>query len=156
MEEIEEFLRDPGSTTGYFSQLSHDYQLEILKHGINGEYFERIIAIYLNGVPCIVAISKTRVDSPVFFDILRNAGQVPIGTKLFATDANITRTNLDISIVAPNDIKNSIIANFIASISIESKGLYYRTSDFVFEDQIMHLDEYALPGLTQILKETSL
>lgn len=151
--EIEEFLRDPGSTTGYFSQLAHDYRLDILSHGINGEYFERVIAIYLNGIPCIVAISRTRIKFPLFLDILQNAGHIPIGTRLFAPNSNIVRANLNIGVVTPDNINNSKINNFIRDLAIESKELYCRTSDFVFEGQTMHLDEYTLPGLAKILKK---
>lgn len=153
---VDEFLRDPGSTTGYFSQLSLDYRLDILQHGINGEYFERIIAIYLNSTPCLVAISRTKINFPVFLDILQNAGHIPIGTRLFAPNSGINRENLDINPIYVDDIENLIIADFISTITTNDKKLYCRTSDFIFEDQMMHLDEYALPGLIQILNKTPL
>lgn len=153
---VEEFLRDPGSTTGYFNQLSLDYRLDILQHGINGECFERIIAIYLNSIPCLVAISRTKINFPLFLDILQNAGHIPIGTRLFAPNSSIKRENLNINPIFVDDIENLIIANFISTITTNDKKLYCRTSDFTFEDQMMHLDEYTLPGLTKILNKTTL
>jgi len=153
---IEEFLQDPGSTTGYFSQLSHEYRLEILKHGINGDSFERIIAIYLNNIPCMLAISKTSLSFPLFLDILQNAGQIPIGTRLFAPDSSIIRANLQISLIDKKKIDNPIIARFIEDVKYEGAQLYSRMSDFVFEEQFMHLDEYALPGLVDILNDTKI
>lgn len=153
---IEEFLQDPCSTTGYFKQLSHNYELEILQHGMNGDNFERIIAIYLNKIPCMLAISKTKIKFPLFFDILQNAGHIPIGTRLFATESNISRINLQIGKAVLTDIHNVRILEFLQNMKYSTDDLYYRTSDFIHQEQIMHLDEYALPGLIKILANTKL
>jgi chorismate-pyruvate lyase len=148
---IEEFLRDSGSTTGYFKQLTDDYGLEILRHGIIGDTFERAIAIYLNKAPCMLAVSKTKVEYPCFFEILQNAGDVSIGTKLFAPDSGITRTNLQISKINLKDIEHKEIVNFIHKMNYNLNELYYRKSDFIYQQQKMHLDEYVLPSLIEIL-----
>ena len=153
---IEEFLRDPGSSTGYFNQLTGDYKLEILHHGINGDTFERVIAIYLDKIPCMLAISRTKLEFPLFLDILQNAKQIPIGTRLFAKDSGITRTNLQISKIITKDVHKLEILDFIHKMNYICDELYLRKSDFVFQEQIMHLDEYALPGLVDILNDTKI
>lgn len=153
---IEEFLRDPGSSTGYFSQLTNDYKLEILHHGRNGNNFERIIAIYLNKIPCMLAVSKTNLEFPLFLDILKNAKQIPIGTRLFAPDSGISRINLQISKIRQQDVHNSEILDFIHRMNYTMDELYYRKSDFVYQEQIMCLDEYCLPGLVNILANSKI
>lgn len=151
---IEEFLQDRGSTTGYFSGLSQLYKLEILHHGINGAEFERIVAIYLENIPVMLGVSNTKLSHKKFLDILQNAAHIPIGTKLFAPDAGIVRTNMRISQIFRNNISNQIINSFLLSnIPDIGNTLYFRQSDFIYKEQSMQLDEYVLPGLIKLLAE---
>lgn len=153
---IEEFLRDPGSTTGYFSQLTDDYKLEILHHGINGDSFERIIAIYLDKVPCMLAVSRSKIEFPLFLDILQNAKHVPIGTRLFAPDSGISRINLQITKATTKDIYDAEMLGFMHKMNYTTDEFYCRKSDFMYQEQIMHLDEYCLPGLIDILANSKI
>lgn len=148
---IKEFLLDPGSSTEHFSKLACDYAIEVLKSAESDGYFERVVAIYLGKVPCMVAISRTLTADLIFLDILQNAGKIPIGRKLFAVDSGITRTNLDVETIAKSAIKDITVTNFIERIELSVAELYIRTSDFIYQDQKMHLDEYILPGLQLIL-----
>jgi chorismate-pyruvate lyase len=152
---IEEFLRDPGSTTGYFKTLSDDYRLEILKHGLNEDRFERVISIYLDGIPVMLATSQTSIQDPLFLDILQNAGQIPIGTRLFAANSGIIRTNLQITEIFSDDVAHDVICSELKSIGCVNETLYFRSSDFIYENQKMSLYEYSLPGMVELLRKNT-
>lgn len=148
---IEDFLKDPGSTTGYFSTLSEVYVLKILDHGINADKFQRIVAIYLENIPVMLGVSSTQLSHTTFLDILQNAAHVPIGTKLFAVDSGISRTNMQVRQIPVDTIANKAVNDFLANLTNLPDQLYFRQSDFVYENQSMRLDEYVLPGLINLL-----
>lgn len=148
---VEEFLQDPSSTTGYFQSLSKNYKLDILHHGRQEDSFWRIVAIYLDNIPVMIGVSSTQVWHHTFLEILENAAHIPIGTRLFKAGAEITRTNMQIGEINCAAITNNTVTTFLHKLDGIGTEIYLRQSDFVHKNETMHLDEYVLPGLIQLV-----
>lgn len=151
---INEFLADYGSTTQHFKSWSNDYFLEVLDQGVIGDSFQRLVVIYLDKIPVMLGYSKCKLDNFIFTDILKNAGLIPIGVRLFAPESGISRVEADIGLIDFNDIENSKIKNYLFEAKYTQK-IHYRSSSFVVLNQSMKLIEYVLPGLIEILAKKS-
>ncbi|HMT03191.1 MAG TPA: hypothetical protein PKD00_07805 [Burkholderiales bacterium] len=153
-ETFQEFLNDYGSTTYRFKKISKNYEIKVLFSGIENKIFQRIVSIFLNNAPVIVAISETDTNNSVFMKILKDAANNSIGEKLFNPDSGIKRVNMQIKAILPQQISNAIIYENIIKLGygFQQKELYIRESQFIFNNEQMHLTEYVLPSLVNLLK----
>lgn len=153
-ETFQEFLNDYGSTTYRFKKISKNYEIKVLFSGIENKVFQRIVSIFLNNAPVMVAISETNTNNTVFMKILQDAANNPIGEKLFKPDSGIKRVNMQIKAILPQQISNSIIYENIIKLGygLQQKELYIRESQFIFNNEQMYLTEYVLPSLVNLLK----
>lgn len=147
---LEQIIYDPGSTTKAFKYLTDDYKLEILFSGFDKNLFKRTIVIKLDDIPVMLAVSETQVSNDLFLDILQNAHHTPIGVKLFSPELAIKRGEMQVTQINVEMIDDLIVANYIKALNI-SERLFYRTSIFTSNMQIMELKEYILPGLEVII-----
>lgn len=153
-ERFQEFLNDYGSTTYRFKKMSKNHKVKVLFSGINNKIFQRIVSIYLNNVPVMIAVSETNTNNKTFMKILEDAASNPIGEKLFKPDSEIKRVNMQIKVILPQEISNSIVYEHIIELGYElqQKDFYIRESQFIFYNEQMHLTEYVLPSLVNLLK----
>ncbi len=151
---FQEFLNDYGSTTYRFKKISKNYEVKVLFSGIMNEVFQRIVSINLNNLPVMIAISETNTNNSVFMKILQDAANNPIGEKLFKPDSGIKRVNMQIKVILPQQIFNSIVYEYIIKLGyqLKQKEFYMRESQFIFNNEQMHLTEYVLPSLVNLLK----
>lgn len=147
---VEEFLKDYGSTTSSFKQMSDKYRLDVLSNGFIGEEFYRIVAIYVDDLGVMLGLSVTHQNHATFLDILQNAKHIPIGVQLFNPENQITRTNVSIFKINVSQITNLIITDYLALNGIIGE-IYVRQSDFIKNNETMSLIEYILPGLEVLL-----
>ena len=152
---IMEFLADYGSTTQHFRSWSDDYRLEVLEHGVVGDSFQRLVVIFVDKIPVMLGLSETKLVNPLFLDILQNAGLVPIGVRLFAPDCGIKRMDAKIGQINTDSVINKAAIAYLLQNSVTG-DIYYRQSNFVYQEQKMILKEYILPGLIGLLEKNQL
>ena len=149
---VVEFLSDYGSTTKHFKSWSDEYNLEVIDQGIFDDMYFRLVVIYVDKIPVMLGLSETKLSNLTFLDILQNAGVTPIGVRLFEPSSGIKRVKPIIGQVDTKLITNIATRDYL--VKAKTHGLiYYRESDFVFDNEIMALKEYILPGLNEILKQ---
>lgn len=150
---LTKFLANPGSTTIFFKKITKEYQLKILDNNYLANRLERITIIELDHIPVMLNLSYTSLTNSKFIDILENAATTPIGTKLFVPNSGIKRAQMSVSQIGVNQIDNVIIQNYMHELGLDTKTqLYVRQSQFTYQDEVMHLVEYILPGLVTLLE----
>ncbi len=148
---LDEFLNNPGSTTKVFQNLATSSQIEVLWNGfINDSLFQRIVLIKLDNIPVMIAISEADIFSPLFLDILKNSGTVPIGVRLFDSSAKISRSKMSFEEIHIDDIVNHIVQHELKQ-RVDENIFIERNSNFNYDTQKMQLKEYILPGLVNLL-----
>lgn len=148
----EDIVYDPGSTTKAFKFLTNNYNLEVLLSQVEGDCFQRIVRISLDGMPVMIALSTTKLKNSLFLDILQNAHNIPIGVRLFAPGSGITREAMQVSKLDYAMLDNNRVKTYIPPIKPD-EVLYYRSSVFNCGAESMELKEYVLPGLKYICEK---
>lgn len=146
-----QLVSNQASMTKTLKVLDPDLSVQILKTGVQNDKYVRIIALKLSNTPVIAAISQTSLKNPMFKDVIANADVTPIGVKLFAPNSPIKRhTNMQISEVKLNAIKNPVLHSYLASLGYTDKDIIIkRYSQFYYQKQTLDLIEYILPAINQ-------
>ena len=147
---IHQFLFNYAATTDSFKLISKEYKLEVLESGIIDNKFKRLVLIHVANMPVMFGLSATNLHNHHFLHILKNAHTTPIGSVLFAPESNIRRYKMQVESIDITSITNTIIKQYMTDNAITS-NIYYRYSDFVFQQERMHLQEYILPNLLTLL-----
>jgi chorismate-pyruvate lyase len=147
---IIDFLIDYGSTTAKFKEISSKYELKIIYTKQEQEHFERLVLIVVDDIPVMFGLSKTALNNNHFKQILSNVEPQPIGNKLFAPHNKIRRKNMTIKQITPHTVENIHINQHFSDNQIK-QAIYYRESNFNYENETMLLEEYVLPGLEDLI-----
>ena len=151
---LEQVVYNNASMTKTLKSLDNNLSVQILKTGVQGNNYVRIIALKLSDTPVIAAISQTNLKNKMFKDIIANADTTPIGVKLFAPDSPIKRRNdMQISQIKISAIPNSVIRSYLYSLNYtESDTITQRYSQFYYQKQTLDLIEYILPSISKFTR----
>jgi chorismate-pyruvate lyase len=149
--DLSSFINNKASMTVALKSLHHDFNVKLLKTGVDGYDYVRISSLNLESEPVIVAFVSTKLINSTFVNILKNAGITPIGKMLFAPKADIHRNdNMKVKVILVSDIKNNTIHSYINRIGYkDSTKIVVRYSEFYHKYEVMKIDEYILPSITK-------
>lgn len=165
---IKQFLNYSGSTTKLFKSTTYNYKIEVLSSevkemskdssGIHNNNFQRIVVIYLDNIPIMIALSYTNCSCQKFFSILQEADTKPIGEFLFVAHSGIKRAKMKIYQIKIKNIQNNVIRDYILQLPLPNNyAIYERKSRFTYhkdkKTEKMFLIEYMLPGLEKFLNK---
>jgi chorismate-pyruvate lyase len=139
--------------TKTLKSLDNNLSVEILKTGVQGDNYVRIIALKLSNTPVIAAISQTNLQNKLFKDIIANADTTPIGTKLFTPNSSIKRRDdMLIRKIKLSSIKNPVVTAYLSKLGYTDNDLIIeRYSIFYYQQQTLDLIEYILPSIDKFV-----
>lgn len=151
---LEQVVYNNASMTKTLKSLDNNLSVQILKTGVQGNNYVRIISLKLSDTPVIAAISQTNLKNKMFKDIIANADVTPIGVKLFAPDSKIKRRDdMQITQIKVRAVTNPVIRNYLYSLSYtDNDTITQRYSQFYYKQQTLDLIEYILPSISNFTR----
>jgi len=146
-----DFLHNPGSMTAELHKISNNLKVSVIPANSTVNKHARLVVLSLDNVPVLVGYSISNRADHIFYDILTNSDNQPIGLSLFA-NPEIQRTKLLVRTVTIGDIGYPEIIECLHNLGEVSDVLLdQRFSEFTSGGQRMYLYEYILPGLQNIV-----
>lgn len=147
---FEEIIYSSEPTNKALDVISIDQTESVLFNDFEEDIFKRAVLVKLDNVPVIITSFETKADSSKFISMLKSEENVL--KVLHKNRSDINRHETTVTQTKSSALNDKFLSGYFNATGIEY-SLYIRNSKFSYNEQMMELNEYILPGLKFIMKK---